>query len=221
MPDWLSRLLDPDLSSYTAGGVYAFVWTLVFLETAVLVLFWLPGDTVLFAAGLIAGAPGSGVNIALLASGTVFAAIAGDVLAYATGRRLGRPWLERRPAKVLRHLQRAEAFYERYGSWAVVVCRFIPWARVFVPVLAGVARMPYRRFAVANFVGALVWGGGLTLVGYLAYQLPAVRYVAYVIAAVAIAASVVVPVVAKVRSRRAKGRRTDDAPDDEGAAPQG
>lgn len=220
MPGWLSRLLDPDLSSYTAGGVYAFVWTLVFLETAVLVLFWLPGDTVLFTAGLIAGAPGSGISVTLLASGTVFAAIAGDVLAYATGRRLGRPWLERRPAKVLRHLQRAEAFYERYGSWAVVVCRFIPWARVFVPVLAGVARMPYRRFAVANFVGALVWGGGLPLMGYLAYQMPAVRYVAYAIAAVAIAASVVVPVVAKVRSRRAKGR-TDDAPDDEGAAPQG
>lgn len=221
MSDWLSGLIDPDLSAYTAGGVYAFVWTLVFLETAVLVLFWLPGDTVLFAAGLVAAAPGSGVNIALLASGTVFAAIAGDVLAYSTGRRLGRPWLERRPPKVLRHLQRAEAFYERYGSWAVVICRFIPWARVFVPVLAGVARMPYRRFAAANLVGALAWGGGLTLMGWLAYQLPAVRYVAYAIAAVAILASVVVPVVARVRSRRAKGRRPQGAPGEGAGAPQG
>lgn len=221
MSHWFSRLLDPDLASYTAGGVYAFVWALVFLETAVLVLFWLPGDTVLFTAGLIAGAPGSGISVALLASGTVFAAIAGDVLAYTTGRRLGRPWLERRPAKVLRHLERAEAFYERHGSWAVVACRFIPWARVFVPVLAGVARMPYRRFAAANLLGALVWGGGLPLVGYLAYQMPAVHYVAYAVAAVAVAASVVVPVVARVRSRRTKGRERGTAPDDGGAAPQG
>ncbi len=208
MSDWFASWLDPDLASYTAGGVYAFVWTLVFLETAVLVLFWLPGDTVLFTAGLIAGAPGSGVDIRLLATGTVVAAIAGDTLAYATGRRLGRPWLEKRPPKVLRYLHRAERLYERYGIGAVVVCRFIPWARVFVPVLAGVAKMPYPRFVLANVVGALVWGAGLTTIGWAAAQIPAVKNVAYVIAAVAVVSSFVVPMVLRMRAtHRARAQR--------------
>lgn len=202
MSDWFSTLLDPDLSSYTAGGLYAFVWLLVFCETGILIAFWLPGDTVLFAAGLIAGTPGSTVSMPLLVTGTVIAAITGDTLAYATGRRLGRPWLEKRPPKVLAHLHRAEAFYERFGAIAVVICRFIPWARVFVPVLAGVSKMQYHRFAVANLVGALVWGAGLIVLGYYAAAVPEIRYAAYAVAGVAVLSSVVVPVVARVRRRR-------------------
>ncbi len=231
MSDWFASWLDPDAASFTAAGVYAFVWTLVFLETAVLVLFWLPGDTILFTAGLIAAAPGSGVDIRLLAAGTVAAAIAGDTLAYATGRRLGRPWLERHPEKVLRYLHRAEAFYERFGVGAVVVCRFIPWARVFVPVLAGVAKMPYPRFVVANVVGALVWGAGLTTMGWAAAQIPAVKNVAYVIAAVAVLASFVVPLVMRVRSTRrqaaersqrvAAPRTGDPSAPEDGPTPEG
>lgn len=207
MSDWLASLLDPDLSNYTAHGVYAFVWTLVFVETAILVAFWLPGDSVLFAAGLVAASPGSGVSLPLLCAGTAVAAVAGDTLAYTTGRRLGRPWLERRPQKIRAHLHRAEELYQRYGAMAVVVCRFIPWARVFVPVLAGVAKMPYHRFAAANLVGAVVWGIGLPVLGYFAYQVPAVRYTAYAVAAVAVASSFVVPVVARVRATRAARAR--------------
>lgn len=204
MSEWLASLLDPDLSSYTAGGLYAFVWTLVFVETGILIAFWLPGDSILFAAGLVAASPGSGVSLPLLCAGTVVAAVAGDTLAYTTGRRLGRPWLERRPPTIRRHLHRAEEFYRRFGAMAIVICRFVPWARVFVPVLAGVAKMPYHRFAAANLVGALVWGAGLPVMGYFAYQVPAVRYTAYAIAGVAILSSFVVPVVARVRAQRAK-----------------
>ncbi len=206
MSEWLASLLDPDLASYTAGGLYAFVWTLVFVETGILIAFWLPGDSILFAAGLVAASPGSGVSLPLLCAGTVVAAVAGDTLAYSTGRRLGRPWLERRPPRIRRHLHRAEEFYRRYGAMAVVICRFIPWARVFVPVLAGVAKMPYPRFAAANLTGALVWGAGLPVLGYFAYQVPAVRYTAYAIAGVAILSSFVVPVVARVRAKRAAQR---------------
>jgi len=202
MSDWFASLLDPDLSAYTAGGLYAFVWTLVFVETAILVAFWLPGDSVLFAAGLVAGSPGSGVSIVTLCVGIAVAAVAGDTVAYTTGRRLGRPWLERRPERVRRHLRRAEELYGRYGAMAVVGCRFIPWARVFVPVLAGVAKMSYPRFAVANLVGAGAWGVGLPVMGYFAYQVPAVRYTAYAIAGVAVASSIVVPVLARLRARR-------------------
>ncbi len=204
MPDWLTSLLDPDLSRYTARGLYAFVWGLVFIETAILIAFWLPGDSVLFAAGLVAGSPGSGVSLPVLCAGTVVAAIAGDTLAYTTGRRLGRPWLERRPERIRKHLQRAEQLYQRHGAVAVVTCRFIPWARVFIPVLAGVASMSYPRFAAANVVGALVWGAGLPVLGYFAYQVPAVRYAAFTVAGIAVASSFVVPVVARVRAGRAR-----------------
>lgn len=212
MSDWFASWLDPESASFTAAGVYAFVWTLVFLETAILVLFWLPGDTILFTAGLIAGVPASGVDIRVLATGTVIAAIAGDTLAYATGRRLGRPWLERRPEKILRYLKRAESLYDRFGVGAVVVCRFIPWARVFVPVLAGVAKMPYKRFLAANVVGALVWGAGLTTIGWAAAQLPVVKNIAYVVAAVAVVSSFLVPALMRVHTtRKARAERARTA----------
>lgn len=207
MSEWFASVLD--LDSYTGTGVYAFVWTLVFVETAILIAFWLPGDSILFAAGLVAGSPGSGVSLTVLAAGTVVAAVAGDTLAYTTGRRLGRPWLERRPERIRRHLHRAEALYQRHGAAAIVTCRFIPWARVFVPVLAGVAKMPYHHFAAANLAGALVWGAGLPVLGYFAYQVPAVRYTAYVVAGIAVASSFVVPVVARVRAVRAAKARRD------------
>ena len=206
MPDWLSSLLDGDLEQLTAGALYAAVWSLVFVESGILVAFWLPGDTVLFAAGLVAARPGSGVSTALLAVGTAVAASAGNALGYWTGRRLGRPWLERRPERVRAHLAKAEAFYQRWGVLALVLARFVPWARTFVPVLAGVSRMPSGRFAAATLAGALVWGSGLIVLGHVAASVPWVRDAALVIAGTAVALSVVGPVVAAVRARRA-GRR--------------
>jgi len=206
VPDWLSSLLDGDLEQLTAGALYAAVWSLVFVESGILVAFWLPGDTVLFAAGLVAARPGSGVSTALLAVGTAVAASAGNALGYWTGRRLGRPWLERRPERVRAHLAKAEAFYQRWGVLALVLARFVPWARTFVPVLAGVSRMPSGRFAAATLAGALVWGSGLIVLGHVAASVPWVRDAALVIAGTAVALSVVGPVVAAVRARRA-GRR--------------
>ena len=206
MPDWLSHLLDGDLEQLTAGALYAAVWSLVFVESGILPAFWLPGDTVLFAAGLVAARPGSGVSTALLAVGTAVAASAGNALGYWTGRRLGRPWLERRPDRVRVHLAKAEAFYERWGVMALVLARFIPWARTFVPVLAGVSRMPYGRFAAATLAGALVWGSGLIVLGHVAASVPWVRDAALVVAGTAVALSVVGPLVAAVRARRAARR---------------
>ena len=212
MPDWLTSLLDPDLAALTAGALYAAVWSLVFVESGVLVAFFLPGDTVLFTAGLVAARPGSGVSVGLLASGTAVAATAGNALGYWTGRRLGRPWLERRPERVLAHLARAEAFYERWGVMALVMARFIPWARTFVPVLAGVSRMRFGAFAAATLAGALVWGAGLILLGSIAASVPWVRDAALVVAGTAVAISFVAPAVAAVRSRRAARRRADGPP---------
>jgi membrane-associated protein len=165
-------LLHPDLTGLTAGAIYALVLGLVFVESGVVVGFWLPGDTVLFAAGLLAADPGRQLSVTLLAVGAAVAAFAGDATGYLTGRRLGRPWLTRRTARFGSSLERAERFSDRWGWSAIVAARFIPWVRTFTPILAGVTRMRYAAFASANLFGALVWGSGLVLVGYFSHALP-------------------------------------------------
>ncbi len=202
MPDWLSQLLDPDLASLTTGGVYLALFALVFVESGLLVGFFLPGDTVLFAAGLLAAREGSGLSLPVLAIGVAIAAIAGDAVGYWTGRRLGRPWVERRAGRAARHLPRAEAFYQRWGVGAVVIARFIPWVRTFTPIVAGMAAMPYPRFLAANVLGALLWGSGLITLGYLAHSVPWLLYAAFAVAGLSVAASVVAPVLARRRASR-------------------
>jgi membrane-associated protein len=199
MSDWLAGL--GDLQGLSATAVYITLFSLVFVESGLLVGFLLPGDSVLFAAGLLAAEPGSGLSLPLLAAGAFVAAVAGDATGYWTGRRFGRPWLLRRASRAARHVERAERFYDRYGWWAVVVARFIPWVRTFTPILAGIARMPYPRFASANLVGAGAWGSGLVALGYVASSVPAVKWAAYAVAGTAILASIVVPLVGWVRAR--------------------
>lgn len=161
--------LSPDLSTAGALTVYAIVFGFVFVESGLLVGFALPGDTILFGAGLISAQPDSGVNVVVLAAGAFVAAVAGDSLGYATGARLGRPWLQRkaeRSPRLTRHLAQAERFYDRFGWWAVVSARWIPWVRTFTPLLAGASAMRYRDFLSANLVGATCWAIGLVVLGY-------------------------------------------------------
>ena len=205
MSEWLSQLADPNLEELGAYGVYALVFGIVFAETGTLVGFWLPGSTVLFTAGLLAARDGSPLSLPVLVVGVTLAAVVGDTVGYWSGRRLGRPWLLRRAGKAAQHLPRAEAFYERYGWFAVVGCRYIPWLRAFTPIIAGTAAMPYAKFASANVVGAITWGALLVLAGYAADSLPWVRSLAYSIAGVAVLFSVLAPLVGWLRRRR-RGR---------------
>ncbi|WP_432520129.1 DedA family protein [Kineococcus sp. SYSU DK006] len=202
MSEWLSQLADPNLEELGAYGVYALVFGIVFAETGTLVGFWLPGSTVLFTAGLLAARDGSPLSLPVLVVGVTLAAVIGDTVGYWSGRRLGRPWLLRRAGKAAQHLPRAEAFYERYGWFAVVGCRYIPWLRAFTPIIAGTAAMPYAKFASANVVGAITWGALLVLAGYAADSLPWVRSLAYSIAGVAVLFSVLAPLVGWLRRRR-------------------
>lgn len=205
MSHWLSSLLHPDLAHLTAGGVYAVLFGLVFVESGLLVGFFLPGDTVLFAAGLLSAQPGSPLSVWVLAVGVAVAAVAGDGVGYWSGRRFGRPWVERRAGRLARHLPAAERFYDRWGWSAVVIARFIPWVRTFTPIVAGTARMSYARFASANAVGALLWAVGLVVLGHWAYSIPWLRYAAYAVAGVAVLTSLVVS-VAGPRWARRRGR---------------
>jgi membrane-associated protein len=162
---------------------------------------------VLFTAGLLAARPGSPLSVVLLSVLVFVAAVAGDGVGYWTGRRFGRPWLLRHagrgePSTGERRVQQAERFYEKYGWWAVVIARFIPWVRTFTPIVAGVGRMPYPRFLSANIVGAACWGSGLVWLGYVGYSVPWVKWAAYAVAGTAILFSIVAPLVGWLRGRR-------------------
>jgi membrane-associated protein len=171
------------------------VWGLVFAGTALfvgVVIPFLTGDSLLFAAGIIAGTASDHISIWVLAAGVGVAAFAGDQVGFWYGRRLGRPVLEKRGgAWVRRAVALTERFYELFGWWAVVIGRYIPWGRVFVPPIAGISTMSYAKFATANLLGALAWGVSITVIGYFAASNPDVRVASYVIAGIVIAISVV------------------------------
>ena len=202
-------IADPNLASLGALAVYAVVWGFLFAECGLLLGFLLPGDTILFGAGLLAASPTSDVNLVVLVIGAFVAAVAGNEVGYLTGRRYGRTWLENRESgRALTQLRRTEAFYERYGWFSVVVARWIPWVRTFTPVVAGTAAMRRPSFTSANVVGALTWAVALPMVGYVAYQLPVVRTIAFTIAGIFITISLVGLAVLLVRDvlRRRRDR---------------
>jgi membrane-associated protein len=185
---------------------YLVVWGLVFAGTGLLIGAFIPfitGDSLVFAAGLIAAAHASEVNIIVMATGVGIAAWLGDQVGYTLGRHYGRPYLDKRKGKwIKKGIEKSEALFLAWGWWAVVVARFMPWARVFVPVVAGIATMNYYKFFSANFVGALAWGVGLTIAGYFSASIPLVKNASYLIAGVFITASLIAGVRIWVLNRR-------------------
>lgn len=193
MEDWLPQL--------SAVALYFVVWSVVYAETGLLVGFLLPGDSLLFAVGLLCARPG-GADVVVMAVGVFVAAVAGDQTGYTLGARFGRPYTDRRGPRVREGVAKAEQFYERFGAVSVVAARFIPWVRTFTPFAAGVAAMPRGRFLAANVVGAILWGVGLIALGYFAYQVPWLRNVALVVALGFVVGSFVVGVVGALVQRR-------------------
>ena len=141
-------------------------WLIVFAETGLLIGFFLPGDSLLFTAGVLAGQ--GRLELWLLLPGAFLAAVAGDQVGYVIGHRAG-PRLFRRPDSRFfkqEYVARTEAFFEHHGPKAVVLARFVPIVRTFMPVLAGVGKMNRRLFTIYNLIGALIWAIGVTLLGY-------------------------------------------------------
>ena len=182
---------DAQFSTLAPFLIYLVVGLIVFIETGLLFGFFLPGDSILFSAGLVAAAQGD-VNIALLVIVIVAAAFFGDQVGFVIGRVVGRPYLDKRESpRIQRMILNAERFYEETGWWAVVAARFFPWIRTFVPPIAGASKMNYYRFLSANLLGAILWGGGITLAGFYAASLPWVKTSSYAIAAFFIIASII------------------------------
>lgn len=182
------------------------VFAVIFAESGLLVGFFLPGDSLLFTAGLLAS---QGVlNLAVLMVGCAVAAVVGDQVGYVIGRRAG-PAVFRRPDSRLFHKQnvdRARAYFEKNGPKTIILARFIPVIRTFVPVVAGVGEMEYRRFVTFNVVGGILWACGVTLAGYtLGSSIPNIDR--YLLPAVLLIAAVsFVPVILELRKMRRQGR---------------
>lgn len=198
----LAASFDSQLSSLAPYVIYLVVGAIVFIETGILFGFFLPGDSILFSAGLVAAAHDD-VNIVILVSVIFIAAFFGDQVGFVLGRLVGRPYLDKHDsARMKSMIARSERFYEQTGWWAVVAARFFPWIRTFVPPIAGASRMNYYKFLSANALGALLWGVGITLAGYYAATLPWVKTWSYAIAAFFICASLVSALVNYLRHRR-------------------
>ena len=185
---------------------YGVVWALVFAGTGLFIGAFVPfitGDSLVFAAGLVAATSGASVNIWLMALGVGVAAWLGDQVGYTLGRHYGRPYLDRRKGEWIKAgVAKSEAFYLSWGWWAVVIARFMPWARVFVPAVAGIARMNYYKFFSANLVGAVAWGIGLTVTGYFAASIPAIKNASYAIAGFFILASLIAGLRTWLKNRK-------------------
>jgi membrane-associated protein len=193
---------DAQFSSLAPFILYLLIGLIVFVETGLLFGFFLPGDSILFSAGLVDAAHGN-VNIALLVTIIVVAAFFGDQIGFVIGRVIGRPYLDKRESpRIQRMILNAERFYEQTGWWAVVAARFFPWVRTFVPPIAGASKMNYYKFLSANLLGAILWGAGITLAGFYAHSLPWVKTSSYAIAAFFIIASVVSATVNYLRRPR-------------------
>ena len=198
----LAASFDTQFASIAPFFLYLLIGAIIFVETGILLGFFLPGDSILFSAGLVAAAHGE-VNIVILVTVIFIAAFFGDQVGFVLGRLVGRPYLERHNSpRIKLMIERSERFYEQTGWWAVVAARFFPWIRTFVPPIAGISKMNYYKFLSANALGALLWGVGITLAGYYAATLPWVKTSSYAIAALFITASVASSLVNYLRHRR-------------------
>jgi len=164
--DLLHRLRD--LRGLVQWAGYVGLTAIIFSETGLLVGFFLPGDSLLVTAGLLASQAGFGLNVYLLGLILSIAAIVGDSVGYAIGRATG-PRIFTRENSLLfnrKHLERAHAFYERHGGKTIILARFMPIVRTFAPVVAGVADMHYRTFLAFNVIGGLAWVWSMLFIGY-------------------------------------------------------
>ncbi len=164
-PKWL----EPEFLIETFGmlGILA----VVFVESGLLVGFLLPGDSLLFTAGLLSST-GTLPDLWILLVTIPIAAIAGDQVGYAIGRKAGPAVFNRPDSRFFRqeYVERSEEFFERYGARTIVIARFVPIVRTLAPVMAGVSRMNYRTFVIYNVIGGIAWGVGLTTLGYFLGQ---------------------------------------------------
>ena len=202
--------LDVHLAQFVAehgAWVYALLFVTVFIETGLVVWPFLPGDSLLFVTGAIAAA--GGMDIATVMAVLVAAALTGDNVNYSIGRWIG-PRIfhyERSRWFSPAHLARAHAFYERHGGKTIIVARFLPIVRTYVPFVAGIGAMPYLRYIGFCVAGALIWVGSLCSAGYFFGNIPLVKNNLSVVIVLIVLVSVSPALFAWLKARSVQGNR--------------
>lgn len=157
--------------------IYAILFLILFCETGLVVTPFLPGDSLLFVAGALAALPGNDLNVHLMVTLLVIAAILGDAVNYTIGRLFGEKLFSNPNSKIFRrsYLDKTHAFYDHHGGKTIILARFVPIVRTFAPFVAGMGHMSYRHFALFNVTGALLWVLLFSYAGYLFGDLPVVQ----------------------------------------------
>lgn len=200
--------LDKHLNDWAGSlgaGLYGLLFLIVFCETGLVVTPFLPGDSLLFAVGALCAIEGSVISLPLVIALLFAAAVLGDAVNYAIGRRLG-PAVFKSEGSVLfnkKHLLRTQAFYEKHGGKTIVLARFMPIIRTFAPFVAGIGDMRYARFFSFNVVGAGAWVASFSLLGYFFGNMPTVKHNFTLVIGAIIVISVLPGVIEFLRSRRA------------------
>lgn len=181
--NFLRELVNPE-SIIMYGGFWLLLFV-VFAETGLFVGFFLPGDSLLFTAGLLTATGVIDIHIIWVVAGVFMAAIIGNTTGYAFGKRTGHAIFKRKKTFFFRpeHLHAAKDFYDRHGGKAIILGEFLPVIRTFAPIVAGAVELPYRRFIIFNLSGALLWSNIMILTGYfLGTSVPGIKnYLSYVI----------------------------------------
>ena len=204
----LKEFLDPTYLIQLFG--YPGVTAIVFLETGAMV-FFLPGDSLLFMAGLFAG--NGDLNLFMLWLLLMPAAVFGDATSYFIGSKMGPALFNKPESKFFKpqHMKAAHDFYEKHGGKAIIMARFMPIVRTFVPVVAGIGKMPYRRFASFNIVGGVAWVVSMTLAGYFLGQFEFVKKHIELMVIGIIVLSVLPAFIAWLRGRKGGGGGTAES----------
>jgi membrane-associated protein len=211
----IPAFLDSFVKDYGAW-VHALLFAIIFAETGLVVMPFLPGDSLLFAVGALAARPGEPINVWLAAALLTSAAVLGDAVNYAVGRWTGPRVFSRTESAGLlgrllnrKHLDSAHRFFEKYGGKAVILARFVPIVRTFIPFVAGAGAMNYRRFFIYNVVGAVAWVGLCIGAGYAFGNIEFVQknFEAVLIAIIAVS---LIPLAVELLRERLR-RRPDSA----------
>jgi len=195
-----------DIEQWLDKGGLALAAGIIFAETGLLIGFFLPGDSLLFVAGFLSSKPKGLPHlpaIGLVVPVLVVAAFVGNQVGYGIGRRFGPSVFDRPDSRLFsqRNVARTHAFFDRHGTKALVLARFVPIVRTFVPVLASVGKMNVRTFLTANAIGALVWAGLVTVLGYFLGQVDVIKNNIELAAVVVVAISLL-PVAIEIRRHR-------------------
>lgn len=211
LPDWL----DPQ-TLLESLGPYAF-WGAVFIifaECGLLIGFFLPGDSLLFVVGLLIAQGSIPIPIGLAVVILSIAAIVGNMTGYWIGAKAGPPLFNKPDSRFFKkeYVDKTHEFFEKYGSRAIILARFVPIVRTFITAIAGVAAMNYRKFVIYSAIGGILWAAGVTLAGYFLGTIPFVQNNLEIILLAVVAVSVIPIVIEVIRSRRENAQEAEPEP---------